>query len=170
MSEAQIIPQAAVAIIRADNHILLLKRASHPADPWSGHWAFPGGRIDLTDVSPQAAAVRETAEECSIDLTQYIPTQQLSLAHAGRTAGPLTAVAPFLWELPARPVVVIDNREIIDHHWLNCTDFADLTKHTQTVPNFPAEWCYPLGTTMPLWGFTYGIIRSLMLISRDTEQ
>ena len=25
--------------------VLLLRRATHPLDPWSGHIAFPGGRL-----------------------------------------------------------------------------------------------------------------------------
>ena len=44
--------EAAVAAIVAKDvepEILVLKRRAHPHDPWSGHYAFPGGRRDPED-------------------------------------------------------------------------------------------------------------------------
>lgn len=48
--------------------ILFIERAAHDRDPWSGHMAFPGGRVDPGDASPLAAAVRETMEEIGVVL------------------------------------------------------------------------------------------------------
>jgi len=48
--------QAAVAMILRDAgpvpEVLFIERASHPGDPWSGHMAFPGGRVDPGDSDP----------------------------------------------------------------------------------------------------------------------
>jgi 8-oxo-dGTP pyrophosphatase MutT (NUDIX family) len=64
---------AAVAALRErdEPEILLIKRATHPRDPWSGHMAFPGGRQDPCDVDSVATAIRETREEVGIDLAAH---------------------------------------------------------------------------------------------------
>lgn len=49
--------------------LLMIKRAEHEGDPWSGHMAFPGGRVDPGDPSPLAAAIRESSEELRLDLS-----------------------------------------------------------------------------------------------------
>lgn len=63
--------QAAVAaVLRAspELELLFIRRAEHPSDPWSGHMAFPGGRVDPGDPTPLDAARRETREEIALDL------------------------------------------------------------------------------------------------------
>jgi 8-oxo-dGTP pyrophosphatase MutT (NUDIX family) len=99
--------RAAVAIVVRDHsdgpQVLLIRRAEHPGDAWSGHMAFPGGREDPEDTSLLATAIRETFEELALDLRQ-----------AGRLLGqlaPLPAMArgrpvgitivPFVFELTA---------------------------------------------------------------------
>ena len=65
-------PRAAVAVVLRDNatgpEVLLIERARHPEDPWSGHMAFPGGRVDPEDFDSRAAAERETHEEVGLTL------------------------------------------------------------------------------------------------------
>ncbi len=63
---------AAVAVVlRAAGdgvEALLIHRAESSSDPWSGHMAFPGGRLESRDESPLHAAVREAREEVGLDL------------------------------------------------------------------------------------------------------
>jgi 8-oxo-dGTP pyrophosphatase MutT (NUDIX family) len=50
-------PDAAVAIVHARgaaDSVLLIRRAEREADPWSGHWSFPGGRREPEDRDPVA--------------------------------------------------------------------------------------------------------------------
>ena len=65
-------PRAAVAVVLRDAatgpEVLLIERARHPDDPWSGHMAFPGGRVDPDDSDTRAAAERETMEEVGLAL------------------------------------------------------------------------------------------------------
>jgi 8-oxo-dGTP pyrophosphatase MutT (NUDIX family) len=42
--------------------LLLIRRAEHPSDPWSGHMALPGGRNDPQDTSLYETVVRECAK------------------------------------------------------------------------------------------------------------
>ncbi len=62
--------RSAVAMIlqvrEGELHILMIKRAEREGDPWSGHMAFPGGRMDKADAHGYAVAVRETAEEVGL--------------------------------------------------------------------------------------------------------
>jgi 8-oxo-dGTP pyrophosphatase MutT (NUDIX family) len=60
--------RAAVFILltpRAEPTVLMIRRA-HRGDPWSGHMAFPGGRVEPGDADALAAAYRETYEEVGI--------------------------------------------------------------------------------------------------------
>ncbi|KAJ3110743.1 hypothetical protein HDU96_006303 [Phlyctochytrium bullatum] len=49
--------------------VFYIRRALNPGDLWSGHMAFPGGRVEEGETDYDAA-VRETWEEVGIDLTQ----------------------------------------------------------------------------------------------------
>jgi 8-oxo-dGTP pyrophosphatase MutT (NUDIX family) len=60
---------AAILRFGAEVEVLLIKRAEHPDDPWSGHMAFPGGRAHEGDLDLVATAIRETREEVGIDLS-----------------------------------------------------------------------------------------------------
>ncbi|HEX9187840.1 MAG TPA: NUDIX domain-containing protein, partial [Vicinamibacteria bacterium] len=67
--------RAAVALVLRDGvpagpELLVIRRAEHEQDPWSGHMGFPGGRAEPSDPSPEATAVRETLEETGLDLAR----------------------------------------------------------------------------------------------------
>ena len=63
---------AAVAIVLHENagglRLLFIERSEREGDPWSGHIAFPGGRVETVDRGPRATAERETVEEIGLDL------------------------------------------------------------------------------------------------------
>jgi len=63
---------ASVAIVFREGpesiEVLLIERAEREGDPWSGHMAFPGGRLEDHDDSSRSTARRETFEEVGIEL------------------------------------------------------------------------------------------------------
>ena len=85
--------------------LLMIRRAEVERDPWSGHIACPGGRMDPDDVDLAHTAMRETLEETGVDL-----------ARDGRILGALDDVAPRTPALPPlviRPFVAVVVREAV---------------------------------------------------------
>ena len=50
--------------------LLFIKRAFNPKDKWSGHVAFPGGRVQKDDPDFLSCAIREVQEEIGIELNK----------------------------------------------------------------------------------------------------
>jgi len=71
MSEVKVSAAVALIITECDSpSVLLLKRAKNTNDPWSGQWAFPGGRWEEGDKDLLDTSIRETYEECGYRLTR----------------------------------------------------------------------------------------------------
>ena len=58
---------AAVALVDADGRVLVAERPAGKA--MAGLWEFPGGKVNPGE-TPEAALVRELAEELGIDVTE----------------------------------------------------------------------------------------------------
>lgn len=58
---------ASVALVDADGRVLVQQRPEGKA--WAGWWEFPGGKIHDAE-TPEAAVVRELAEELGLDITE----------------------------------------------------------------------------------------------------
>src|SRR5271166_864852 len=64
-AEARIILVAAVALVDADGRLLLAERPAGKS--MAGLWEFPGGKVNPGE-TPEAALIRELAEELGIDV------------------------------------------------------------------------------------------------------
>lgn len=156
---------AAVAIIKCltpPESFLVLRRASHPQDPWSGHFSFPGGRKEKIDKDLLTTCIRETKEEAGISLLKSQLHKSLPLEPAGRDLGRPLWVHPFLFILPYTPSLILNAREIKSGCWLDIEKFKNLNTHecVELLPGqiFPA---YPLDDYY-LWGFTYRLVCSIL--------
>lgn len=165
MKTPNIEAKAAVAVIRCENptpSYLLLRRASHPDDPWSGHFAFPGGRREEYDDSLLATCLRETHEETGIELHQEQLIKTMQPEAAGQNFQLLLWVQPFLFSLPERPAITLETQEVVDSIWIEEETFRSPAGHTETemVPGrfFPA---YPLQDYY-LWGFSYKLLLKIV--------
>lgn len=160
---------ASVALVlreRGDDlEALFIRRAEHDGDPWSGHLAFPGGRIDPGDVDARAAAVRETAEELALDLGAARPIGRISdvLGHAESIR-----VSAFVYAIEGDPALT-PNYEIREAFWSpldHCTD-----PERQAVQEFRyLDQAMPLPTIRlledprapVLWGITYKFVEDFL--------
>ena len=168
--EASADRRAAVAAVLRDGddgcELLFIRRAEHPHDPWSGHMAFPGGRVDPGDASPQAAAVRETLEELGLDLTAAaIPIGRLSDVTAvarGRRLG--LTIEPFVFAL-GEAVELVPNHEVEEALWIPLAYFQDRANRSTLQWRFgevdiPLP-CYRYHGRV-IWGLTYGMVDELV--------
>ena len=122
--------QAAVAmVLRAsggETEILMVRRAEHPDDPWSGHMAFPGGREESSDRSTKQAAIRETMEEVSLNLEEsanFIGRLSELQARSRNGALPL-CIHPFVFELVGSGELE-PNYEVAETVWIPLSFFRD---------------------------------------------
>ena len=163
-------PEAAVATIitcEPAPEVLVLKRNANPRDPWSGHYAFPGGRRDEADLSLLATCIRETYEECGIILSVDHLVKQYPVRHAGNHLNQPIPVTTYLFELPKHPAVRLQTSEISCHEWLELDYVADESNiiRRPMSPRRPDVLfpCIP-ATEGFVWGFTYEM---LMLVIAD---
>jgi len=156
---------AAVAIIKSlepFESFLVLRRVVHPKDPWSGHFSFPGGRKEDSDINILATCIRETQEETGILLEENQLQQRLPLEPAGlRLETPLW-VEPFLFTIRKPPRLTLCTKEIQSACWLDAAKFQNIDLHqsVEMIPgrNFPA---FPLEDYY-LWGFTYRLLLNIL--------
>jgi 8-oxo-dGTP pyrophosphatase MutT (NUDIX family) len=160
--------RAAVALIRiagSDPDYLLLRRAANPADPWSGHFALPGGRWEKGDKDLFHTCVRETFEEIGIRLDPGRLVRPLPVAVAGGHMGRPMEVAPFLFELPGKPELTLASMEIAEFHWLPRSYLRDpANRHFAAMSPAHPDRTFPAirvgAGDAAIWGFTYGVLES----------
>ena len=101
--------------------VLMIKRADAERDPWSGHVALPGGRMEPADRDLAETAMRETLEETAVDVVRD-----------GRLLGTLDDLSPrtpTLAPLVIRPyvalvradVAIVPSHEVAAAFWVPLT-------------------------------------------------
>ncbi len=168
--------RAAVALIMrladdGDVEMLMIKRAAYAGDPWSGHFALPGGRQDPADASLEHTAVRETWEETAVNL-----------ATAGTLLGTLDDVRPRTPRLPPvtiRPfvfvapgdVVIATSDEVAEAFWIPLALLADPSATGEATFTDRGvertERSFQLGQRV-IWGLTERILRQFIVYASDT--
>ena len=153
---------AAVALVhcKSNDSLLILRRAEHPLDPWSGHYALPGGRHEAGETLLECA-IRECLEECGLELTEANLIKELPVETAGRNVNKETLVQPYLFEIPEPVELTLDLTEIDQFHWLPVSDLLDGSKVkngkiSKQYPQISFPY-FPLHGR-PLWGFTYKVV------------
>lgn len=167
--------RAAVAVILRQEppgsdgwELLFILRASHDKDPWSGHMAFPGGRVDDGDATSLVAARRETMEEVGLNLrrdARLLGSLDDVHASAGGKVLPM-AISPYVFllteEVDPRP-----NEEVEEVHWIPVSELRDpanrsTTPYTLRGTHFDLP-CFRVRERV-IWGLTYQMLIKLFVV------
>lgn len=148
-------------VARDEMTILLTQRTAH-LSRHAGQIAFPGGRVDPEDASPEAAALREATEEIGLDRRLVTPLGRLDTYRSGTgyAITPLVAlVDPHMrltldpgeveaaFEVPLSFLMTPDNLKVHSRQWQGAE------RHFYAIPY----------ETHYIWGVTAGIIRNMQL-------
>lgn len=160
---------AAVALVLRGSaqgvEALLMKRADHPKDPWSGHVGLPGGRAESADRGLIHTAIRETAEEIGLTLS---PDQDLlgALDETRATARSRAIdlkIAPFVFVSPGAPDVLTLSEEVASTHWIPLGELFD-TNHVGSVTMQHAGQTLRFPSIevrgLTVWGLTLRMLRN----------
>ena len=159
--------EAAVAIIRSkspETAYLILRRATNPLDPWSGHFAFPGGRRDPGDEDLLATSLRETLEEVGLRLDPAHLKKRLPPMEAGGSLDNPVRVVPFLFEIPDQPKLTLDPIECADAFWVPEDYLRDPSSRSFITPLPDPAKRFPsiMLEGGHVWGFTYKVLEELL--------
>ena len=164
--------EAAVALLlrpREQLELLLIKRATHDTDPWSGHMAFPGGRRDQGDMDLQITAARETAEEVGITLREddYIGALD-EVAPLTRRLPPIL-IAPFVFGVPTTAATAISPNEVEAAVWVPLSALRDENAASEILIEMESEAhafpSFKYGEYV-IWGLTHRILAQFLELTR----
>ncbi len=163
--EAPDLGRAAVAMVLRDAaagpEVLFIERATKAGDPWSGHMAFPGGRLEEVDADERAAAERETWEEVGLVLDDARLLGRLDDLQGRREGRPAGLVISAWVYHHAQPGPLVPNGdEVASTHWFPVSELHAPDRHVDFEHPAVAGHRFP-GVLVGeperhvVWGLTY---------------
>lgn len=160
--------QAAVAlVVRATDplDVLVIKRARHEGDPWSGHMALPGGRREPVDATLPATAVRETREETAVDLSRGTRLGRLGALTPVSEELPRLTIHPFVYGVHADAEARVASPEVEAVHWVSLREIRDpdnMGTVRISLPGGSREFpCLRVAGEV-VWGLTWRILEDFL--------
>jgi 8-oxo-dGTP pyrophosphatase MutT (NUDIX family) len=159
--------RAAVAmVLREREHgleALFIERSRKPEDPWSGHMAFPGGRLDPGETVEQAAR-RETREEVGLSLHDAEPIgrlDDLTGRNPSRSIG--LVISAFVFHHHGETPLVYQESEVADALWVPVSYLSAPERHVQKAFHGTSGLSFPgIVVGHPerhiVWGLTYRFV------------
>jgi 8-oxo-dGTP pyrophosphatase MutT (NUDIX family) len=155
--------RAAVAMVIRDRphgpEVLLIERAEIEGDPWSGHMAFPGGRLDLGETLEQAAR-RETQEEVGLSLHDADPVGRLDDLTGRRSASTGLVISAFVFHHHGDTPLTYQPAEVREALWVPISRLSEPERHIHKPFRGTGGLAFPgIVVGHPerqiVWGLTY---------------
>jgi 8-oxo-dGTP pyrophosphatase MutT (NUDIX family) len=157
---------AVFRVVDDEPELLFIKRAELERDPWSGHMAFPGGRLEPGDASLEMTAVRETQEELALDLTNGRMLGRLDdLAPRNRSLPPII-LRPFV-ALVEPSVSFVPSEEVAATFWVPLARLRHEDSRVEYVMEINGQRAsFPAFRVAEhiVWGLTERIVRQLLAL------
>lgn len=165
--------RAAVALILREGpvglEIFFIERSVREDDPWSGHMALPGGRMEEADSDTKAAAERETMEEVGISLLDAEYLGLLSdLQGSPRFRQNRLVVTAHVYHSTFTDSPILDALEVASAMWVPVSHILDPVTHVAyTSPTTTGDLEFPgIEVGEPgrhvVWGLTYRFLEIFM--------
>jgi 8-oxo-dGTP pyrophosphatase MutT (NUDIX family) len=149
-----------VPVVAKPEPVVLLTQRTPDLKSHSGQVAFPGGKIEPTDLSPRAAALREAHEEIGLDerFIESIGYLDLYLTFSGFRILPLVAYVKPGYRLTINPGEVADAFEVPLDFLMSPGNHQRLKRDWNGIER--QYYAMPFGERY-IWGVTAGILRNL---------
>lgn len=161
---------AAVALVLtprgAGVDLLLLRRATHAGDPWSGQMGLPGGRAEPSDASLMDTAKRETHEETALDLSDARFLGTLDELRPRTKVLPPFIVRPFVFAVTKTPTLT-PSEEVAELFWAPLDTLFDPSRSVRTEVEARGARLTVDAIDFEgriIWGMTERILRSLQSV------
>ena len=114
-----------LAVVLRDPEPTILVTQRHHGISYPGHWVFPGGRMDASDASAEAAALREAHEEIGLEPAAIEVIGRLGdyVSHSGFRIAPVVGLLRPPLSLAPHPAEVIGIEEIPLRHLLDGANY-----------------------------------------------
>lgn len=168
--------RASVAVILRvvgdEPEVLFIERARREGDPWSGHMAFPGGRIEA-DEQARSAAERETLEEVGVSLAGASVLGQLDDLRGRHAAAPDRGmvISAFVYHVD-EPGPITTNWEVEEAFWFPVAALLDPERHVEYPVERRGMTSFPgILVGQPerhvVWGLTYRFLEVFLEVVGD---
>jgi 8-oxo-dGTP pyrophosphatase MutT (NUDIX family) len=149
-----------IPVIDRDEPMVLLTQRTAHLPQHAGQIAFPGGKIDATDASPLAAALREADEEVGLAATAVEPIGYLDvyMTTLGYRIVPVVARVQPPFTLTLNPGEVEDAFEVPLSFMMEVANHQTHSREWQGMMR--TYYAIPFGERY-IWGVTAGIFRNL---------
>lgn len=164
---------AAVMMILKDDpdgpSMLFIKRPESVLDPFSGHMAFPGGKMRESDSSKLNTAIRETLEEIGVDLNIHgMVLGELDDVNPNNPRARGYVVTPFLCALTDEVPLELNIHEVEAAVWVPVSHLTNernfKIRYRERDGSIFEDYTYSYGPYI-IWGMTGRILRNFLSIA-----